>query len=205
MTSNLNRALEWTSPQSQPLLLGALSFLALVLFSVAVWPKLKLLRSARSAERCDRVFERIALTLKVAFGQSKLMQEKGAGWMHALIFWGFLILLFRAAEFFIIGFFPETDFSFPASNVVFVAYAWIKDAAVLLVGLAVCFALYRRSVLIPQRLILFGDGLLFCPLYTSDAADDLRCGDLGGLRKSKKQNNMCYTHSSTEPVRVHKR
>ena len=173
MTSNLNRALEWTSPQSQPLLLGALCFLALALFSVAVWPKLKLLRSARSAERCDRVFERIALTLKVAFGQSKLMQEKGAGWMHALIFWGFLILLFRAAEFFIIGFFPETDFSFPASNVVFVAYAWIKDAAVLLVGLAVCFALYRRLVLKPQRLTLSGEGLLILLLILAIMVSDI--------------------------------
>ena len=173
MTSNLNRALEWTSPQSQPLLLGALCFLALALFSVAVWPKLKLLRSARSAERCDRVFERIALTLKVAFGQSKLMQEKGAGWMHALIFWGFLVLLFRAAEFFIIGFFPETDFSFPASNVVFVAYAWIKDVAVLLVGLAVCFALYRRLVLKPQRLTLSGEGLLILLLILAIMVSDI--------------------------------
>ena len=173
MTSNLNRALEWTSPQYQPLLLGALCFLALALFSVAVWPKLKLLRSARSAERCDRVFERIALTLKVAFGQSKLMQEKGAGWMHAMIFWGFLILLFRAAEFFIIGFFPKTDFSFPASNVVFVAYAWIKDAAVLLVGLAVCFALYRRLVLKPQRLTLSGEGLLILLLILAIMVSDV--------------------------------
>ena len=61
MTSNLNRALEWTSPQTQPLLLGALCFLALTLFLVAVWPKLKLLWNARSVKRCDQVFERIIL------------------------------------------------------------------------------------------------------------------------------------------------
>jgi Fe-S oxidoreductase/nitrate reductase gamma subunit len=173
MTSNLNRALEWTSPQTQPLLLGALCFLALTLFSMAVWPKLKLLWSARSAGRCDRVFERIALTLKVAFGQSKLMQEKGAGWMHALIFWGFLILLFRAAEFFFIGFFPETDFSFPAGNALFMAYAWVKDVAVLLVGLAVSFALYRRLVIKPQRLTLSGEGLLILLLILAIMVSDV--------------------------------
>jgi Fe-S oxidoreductase/nitrate reductase gamma subunit len=173
MTSNLNRALEWTSPQTQPLLLGALCFLALTLFSVAVWPKLKILWSARSAGRCDRIFERIALTLTVAFGQSKLMQEKGAGWMHALIFWGFLILLFRAGEFFLIGFFPETDFSFPASNALFMAYAWVKDVAVLLVGLAVSFALYRRLVIKPQRLTLSVEGLLILLLILAIMVSDV--------------------------------
>ncbi|HIJ50783.1 MAG TPA: (Fe-S)-binding protein [Nitrospinae bacterium] len=173
MTSNLNRALEWTSPQIQPLLLGALCFIGLTLFSMALWPKLKLLWSARSAERCDRIFERIVLTLKIAFGQSKLLQEKGAGWMHALIFWGFLILLFRAAEFFLIGFFPETDFSFPASNALFVAYAWVKDAAVFLVGLAVFFALYRRLVLKPQRLTLSREGLLILLLILAIMVSDV--------------------------------
>jgi Fe-S oxidoreductase/nitrate reductase gamma subunit len=173
MTSNLNRALEWTSPQTQPLLLGTLCFLALALFSMAVWPKLRLLWNARSAGRCDRVFDRIALTLKVAFGQSKLMQEKGAGWMHALIFWGFLILLFRAAEFFVIGFFPETDFSFPAGNALFTAYAWVKDVAVLLVALAVSFALYRRLVLKPQRLTLSGEGLLILLLILAIMVSDV--------------------------------
>ena len=173
MTSNLNRALEWTSPETQPLLLGTLCFIALTLFSVAIWPKLKLLQNARAAKRFDRIFERITLTLKVAFGQSKLMQEKGAGWMHALIFWGFLILLFRAAEFFLIGFFPETDFSFPAGNALFVAYAWVKDAAVLLVGLAVLFALYRRLVLKPQRLTLSKEGLLILLLILAIMVSDV--------------------------------
>ena len=33
-----------------------------------------------------------------------------------------------------------------------------------------------------------------CPLYTSDAADDLRCVDLGGrgiIKKKKKYNQQC--------------
>ena len=172
MTPPLNRALEWTSPETQPLLLAGLSFLALTLFSVAVWPKLKLLWNARPDERCDRILERIALTLKVAFGQSKLMQEKGAGWMHALIFWGFLILLFRAAEFFFIGFFPTTNFSFPATDTIFMAYAWVKDAAVLMVSLAVSFALYRRLILKPARLTLSAEGLLILLLILAIMVSD---------------------------------
>ena len=144
MAPNLNHALEWTSSETQPLVLGALSFLTLILFSAAAWPKLKILLSAKAAGRNDRILERIKITLKIAFGQTKLMQDKSAGWMHALIFWGFLILLFRAAEFFFIGFFPETDFSFPGNTPIIMAYAWVKDLAIFLVTLAV-FLLFTED------------------------------------------------------------
>ena len=110
MNSNLNRALEWTATNTQPVILGSLSLLALVVFSAAAWPKLKIIMNAKAADRNNRIFERVGVTLKIAFGQTKLFQEKGAGWMHALIFWGFLILLFRATEFFFIGFFPMSTF-----------------------------------------------------------------------------------------------
>ncbi len=173
MTPNLNRALEWTSSETQPLILGSLFLLALTLFLVAAWPKLKVLLKAKAAERSDRIFERINVTLKIAFGQTKLMQDKNAGWMHALIFWGFLILLFRAAEFFFIGFFPQTDFSFPGSAPIFTAYAWVKDLAMVLVSLAVLFALYRRVVLKPQRLTLSGEGLFILVLILAIMVSDM--------------------------------
>ena len=173
MTPNLNRALEWTSSETQPLVLGALSFLTLILFSAAAWPKLKILLSAKAAERNDRILERIKITLKIAFGQTKLMQDKSAGWMHALIFWGFLILLFRAAEFFFIGFFPETNFSFPGNTPLIMAYAWVKDLAIFLVTLAVLFALYRRLWVKPSRLTLSGEGLFILALILAIMVSDM--------------------------------
>ena len=173
MTLNVNRAFEWTSPESQPLILGILCIVALFIFLAAAWPKLKLLWNAKPSGRCDRVLKRLGVTLKIAFGQTKLMQEKGAGWMHALIFWGFLILLFRAAEFFIIGFFPVTDLPFQNSNSFYIAYHWIKDGAVLLVTLAVFFALYRRLVLKPQRLTLSAEGLFILVLILAIMASDM--------------------------------
>ena len=173
MSTNLNRALEWTSSETQPLVLGILSFLTLVLFSVAAWPKLKILLSAKAAGRNDRILERIKITLKIAFCQTKLMQDKSAGWMHALIFWGFLILLFRAAEFFFIGFFPETDFSLLGNTKLVMAYAWLKDLAVILVTLAVFFALYRRLWLKPNRLTLSGEGLFILVLILAVMVSDM--------------------------------
>ena len=173
MAPNLNHALEWTSSETRPLALGTLSILTLILFSVAAWPKLKILLSAKAAGRNDRTLERIRLTLKIAFCQTKLLQDKSAGWMHALIFWGFLILLFRAVEFFFIGFFPETDFSFLRNTPLVMAYAWVKDLAVVLVTLAVFFALYRRLWLKPNRLTLSGEGLLILVLILAVMVSDM--------------------------------
>ena len=173
MAPNLNHALEWTSSETQPLVLGTLSFLTLILFSAAAWPKLKILLNAKAAGRNDRILERIKITLKIAFGQTKLMQDKSAGWMHALIFWGFLILLFRAAEFFFIGFFPETDFSFLRNTPLVMAYTWVKDLAIFLVTLAVLFALYRRLWVKPSRLTLSGEGLLILALILAIMVSDM--------------------------------
>ena len=43
-----------------------------------------------------------------------------------------------------------------------------------------------------------------CLLYTSDAADDLLCVDLGGRRIIKKQKNE-HTYTPLKPVRRHAR
>ena len=98
MNSNLNRALEWTTPDIQPFIMEVLSLLALIFFSAATWPKLKILMYGKAADRTNRIFERVGVTLKIAFGQTKLFQEKGAGWMHALIFWRELLVLINLAS-----------------------------------------------------------------------------------------------------------
>ena len=74
MNSNLNRALEWTAPDVQPIILGVISFLALAIFSAATWSKLKILMNAKAADRTNRIFDRMGVTLKIAFGQTKLFQ-----------------------------------------------------------------------------------------------------------------------------------
>ena len=52
---SLKHALEWISLETQPLILGILSFLALILFSAGAWPKLKALLNAKEAARVDRL------------------------------------------------------------------------------------------------------------------------------------------------------
>lgn len=41
---------------------------------------------------------RLALTLKVAIGQTKILRRPGIGLMHALVFWGFCVILIGSLE-----------------------------------------------------------------------------------------------------------
>lgn len=163
MNAPLNRAVEWVSADYQPLVLGGLVLLSLAVFFAAAWPKYKVLRlSAADATRFGNPLKRLGHVLRIVFAQSKLLKRAGPGWMHALIFWGFCILLLRAAQFFAIGFFPGLPFR--SLGVVWDAYIFVKDIFVLLVTGAVLYALYRRLAARPPRLTLSGEGLLILAL-----------------------------------------
>jgi len=179
------------------ILLG-LTLLALAAFLWALWPKLRVLKQSAGENRLGRPFQRVWNTLLIAFAQSKMFKDRPAGWMHALIFWGFLILLARALYFFILGLYPlyfgffEThgirmyhsflNYRFYLSSNTFFGlvtggYVILKDAVVLLVTLACVYALFRRLVSKPKRLNLSGEGifilLLILVIMISDIIFDL--------------------------------
>ena len=49
-------------------------------------------------ERFDRPLQRVRNVLRIAIGQTKLLREPFAGFLHVLIFWGFLVLLTAIGE-----------------------------------------------------------------------------------------------------------
>ena len=142
-----------------PYVLGAL-IIAGIAFWVALWPKWSVLRKAAPENRSDRLYDRIQNTLWIAFGQSKMFKDSSAGWMHALIFWGFLILLLRVLQFFYMGLFPDSVIDFPGLDAIGTIYAWIKNVVVVLVILACIYALCRRLVFKPKRLTLSVEGIV---------------------------------------------
>ena len=164
MTVSNNRALDWTGPDVQPLVLGLMTLLALVWFLGLLWPKFRVLSLAGKENRFENPVARLWNTLTIALAQTKMFKDMKPGWMHAAIFWGFLVFLIRAAQFFVIGFFPETSFEFPGLETLEKLYSLIKDCFVLLVTLAASYALYRRLVFRPQRLTLSGEGILILAL-----------------------------------------
>lgn len=52
----------------------------------------------------DKIGERVSLTLLVAFGQSKILRRPVIGMMHAIVWWGFLVVTIGTIEIAIEGF-----------------------------------------------------------------------------------------------------
>jgi Fe-S oxidoreductase len=73
--------------------LGALLAVAGVLFARRAWFLWRLVRSGKAVERFDDVPLRMRAEAEIVLGQRKLLQRLVPGAMHALIFWGFLVLL----------------------------------------------------------------------------------------------------------------
>lgn len=127
---------------------GALGF-----FAFTVYDRLRLLLAAKPVDRFDRVGDRIKAVLVYAFGQKKFaVGEQPAGWMHIVIFWGFMILGVQvmtmfgrgfSEHFFVPGFAPD-QFGGP--------FFVVRDLMEVLVIGAVSVALYRWVVSHPPRL-----------------------------------------------------
>lgn len=129
---------------------------SLYLFIGIVKRKFTLL--TRCADVPDKIADhpqRISELLTIFLGQKKLFQEFRAGLMHAIIFWGFLILLLRAITLFMMCLFGF-DFHLPmlsTSTFTGQAYSLIKDFACLGVLIMVGYAAFRRYVLKVERLL----------------------------------------------------
>ncbi len=168
-----NRAFEWVSQNLQPFVLGVLVLLATARFLYVLWPKWRIFRQVPGEDRFKYPLKRLGHTFRIAFLQAKMFKEAKAGWMHALIFWGFLIFLLRAAWFFFVGFFPAVELDGGGLETL---YFFFKDSFIVLVTLAAIYALYRRTVERPERLTLSLEGIvilvLILAIMMSDALFD---------------------------------
>ncbi|SVD73990.1 uncharacterized protein METZ01_LOCUS426844, partial [marine metagenome] len=126
-------------------------------FFYVLWPKWKVFKQVPYEDRFNNPIKRLWNTIRIAIFQTKMFKETKSGWMHALIFWGFFILLARALWFFFIGFFPAVELGVGGVETL---YALIKDIVIFFVTLAASYALYRRLVIRPERLTLSRDGIV---------------------------------------------
>jgi Fe-S oxidoreductase len=134
--------------------MGAIPFLLIVLiaifgFSYIAFNRLRLLGYMQSTNRFKHILDRIKAVFFIGVMQKKMIKgEKKPGTMHAFIFWGFIVILFRKLQLFTIAF--DEFFVYP--TIAGGLYASLKDIMSLLVLLAVSYALYRRLVMKPARL-----------------------------------------------------
>lgn len=154
------------------------------IFSYSVKMRIDLLTTCeRPDDRLGSIWERVDAVLLYAIGQRRMFKDFVPGLMHALIFWGFLLLLFRSVSLVGAAFTEDMQwtiffFSEPLNN----AYTMLKDLTEVWVLAMVLFAFYRRWVIKPERIhqsrdaefILMLIGLLMITDFLLDGAVYLR-------------------------------
>lgn len=139
-----------------PFFMSLLLIVALSVFSYTMYHKILLLMALEPADRMNHIKERLKNVAIIAFGQKRLVRRKNertSGIMHALIFWGFCILLIRSVN--IYGEAFVKGFQLPFLNENYMAgylYLALKDIMEGVVLLMILFAIFRRAVLKPARL-----------------------------------------------------
>jgi len=131
-------------------LLAALSY-----FAMSARRLISYLLVAKPEVRWDRIPERIQKTIVVGLFQSKILRDKAAGPLHAMIFWGFVVLLGAAVEMVLEGMHEGWSLSFlgPAYSVITI----LTDVFCLLIIVGVVMSLYRRYVVKVKRLQVEGE------------------------------------------------
>lgn len=118
-------------------------FITLGIFSFTSYRLFRFFRLTRSAFPISNIPKRLKVTLEVAFGQTKIFRRPFTGLLHALVFWGFLVILFGSIEMIIDGLFGSErvlQFLGPLYNGIIAS----GDVFALIVALAISIFLARR-------------------------------------------------------------
>ncbi|MFL5606583.1 MAG: (Fe-S)-binding protein, partial [Gemmatimonadaceae bacterium] len=126
--------------------------LALGFFALNVQRLVSYLRLGYNEDRTDHPLTRARNVLTIGIAQKKILRDPVAGPMHALIFWGFMVLTAGTVEILIEGVVAGFSYRSILPDALYRAYSASQDVFALLVIAAVSFALYRRLVLHPRRL-----------------------------------------------------
>ncbi|MGM0575876.1 MAG: (Fe-S)-binding protein [Myxococcota bacterium] len=143
--------------------------IALGYFGYVMWGKLSLLSLSAGYDSLatgaakvippllKRLPRRLANLVIYFLGQKKFFkkQERKSGFMHAFIFWGFMILQIRTLYLIFVAFIPDAQLPLIHNE-----YTVAKDLTELIVLLAVSYAAYRRIFVKPERLTLSAEALV---------------------------------------------
>ena len=139
-----------------PLLMSILLIVAMTVFGRTMIRKIQLLRALESTDRINHLKERLKSMVILAIGQKRLVgraKERSSGIMHALIFWGFCVLLIRSLHLYGQGFQEGFHLPFLGDDYLLgYLYTGLKDIMEGVVLLMIIWAILRRSVLKPKRL-----------------------------------------------------
>ena len=132
---------------------------------------LRLLLTGKPMPRRDQVPARVGRVIVYVFAQARLLaNDFWPGLMHAIIFWGFVVLTVGTIEFFGRG--VTESFFLPLLSDT-PGYLVLQDLFSALVIVAVAYALVRRLVTRPKRLNLSTEALVILLLILGLMVTDL--------------------------------
>ena len=139
-----------------PLLMALLIVVALTIFSRTMARKILLLKALEPAHRADHLKKRLMNVVIYAVGQKRLVGragERSSGIVHAFIFWGFCVLLIRSLTLYGEGFYKGFHLPFlGGDDLLGYLYIAIKDIMEGVVLLMILWAIFRRTVIKPERM-----------------------------------------------------
>ncbi len=128
-----------------------LSALALFAYTVSRRIQLLLLGAGEKENRLDRPLARLLHMVEYGFLQRKMFRDPYAGFYHALIFGGFLVLTLRTLMLVVEGLFPGGGLPFLPAGF-WEGYLLVKDLVLVTTFAGVVLALLRRHVARKERL-----------------------------------------------------
>lgn len=137
---------------------AALLLVGLGIFARTMLGRFGLLQIAKPETRWDLIQQRIDALIEIGIGQKRMFRDPvdpASGWLHALTFWGFMILGLRTTQLFVQAFVPEWPLPLIED-----LYAPAKDFTVLIVLLAILGFFYRRLFQRPARINYSHEALL---------------------------------------------
>ena len=139
-----------------PVFMSILLIVGLGIFGRTMYFKIQLLMALEPTSRAGHIKERLKNMVTIALGQKRLVGRKkewAAGFMHAMIFWGFCILLIRSLNLYGEGFVKGFQLPFFGDgSILGYLYIAVKDFMEGIVLLMVIYAFYRRLIVKPERL-----------------------------------------------------
>src|SRR5262245_15647690 len=162
---------QWYGPVPGQLIFLAMIAVALALFVRRAVYLVRLLLIGKPTVRWDAIPSRLVAVLVYVLGQLRLISGDFApGVMHAVIFWGFIVLTLGTGEYFGRGLVESFSLPLPSDNP---AYLILQDVFSVAVILAVGYAAFRRLVTRPRRLTLSPEGLFILALIFGLMITDL--------------------------------
>jgi len=128
---------------TKQIVFSVILLITLGVFAFTIKRLIALFKLTKSTEPLGNIGKRINLTLKVAFGQTKILRKPVIGLIHALVFWGFLVITIGSIEMVIDGLFG-TERALSKLGVFYDLISASGDIFAYIVGLGIIIFLIRR-------------------------------------------------------------